>query len=523
MKTFLLFLTLLAFGFSATITVNSNATGLDATDSNCTLQEAVLIANNNNTIVGGSNYDECNPSGAYGNDTIVFASSLSGQTITLTSPLSINFGGGSLTIDGGSNTITISGGGSVRIFSLSGSGTLELKNLNLISSHFAGDGSLISLSSGQTLKMSVCFVCYSSATDNGTIHNNGGTVEVVNCTLSGNSTANGSVVFNQSGIVRLSFITAYNNIGVPLAGAGGTINIKNSIIAQASGNICGSGPTYAGVDVFVTSNTNCTLYTSKTLAELKFGTLDFHGGNTRVYSIGPDSAVVNAVTDCTDTLGNPVSKDQRGKDRNKNGQKCDAGAFEVLLTVNASASPPGSGSVSGGGEYEKGATAILTATPNTGYTFSNWLGDCSSCTTSTCNLTVDNNKTCTANFNTTSGGGGGGGDGGNIPTAPPNTSTISTSNGNLLLQTDAGIAGVQTETPSFNIPSGYVATYGAIRMTLNTTTGFATIRLIFPRPIPPGSKVYKVVGSNIYDITAQVSIQGSTITYIVYDNSWMDS
>ncbi|MCS7196394.1 MAG: hypothetical protein NZ827_03905 [Aquificaceae bacterium] len=527
MKTFLLFLTLLAFGFPATITVNSNATGLDATDTNCTLEEAVFIANNNSIVVGGNNYDECSPSGAYGNYVIVFASSLSGQTITLTSPLSISLSSGNnLTIDGGNNRITISGGGTARIFDISGSGVLELKNLNLISSHHSGNGGLVSLSPGQTLKMEGCFVGYSSATGDGTIYNDGGTVEIVNCTFGGNSAANGSVVFNQSGTVRLSFITAYNNSGIPLAGAGGTINVKNSIIAQTSGDICGSGPTYAGTDVFVTNNVNCTLYTTKTLGELNFGTLDFHGGNTRAYSISPNSAAVNAVTDCTDILGNSVSKDQRGKDRNKNGQKCDLGAFEVLLTVNLSASPPGSGSVSGVGEYEKGATATLTATPSTGYTFSNWSGDCSSCTTSTCNLIVDNNKNCTANFNTTSGGGGGGGGsngGGNIPSTPPNTSAISTNNGNLFLQTDALIVNVQTETPSFNIPSGYVATYGAIRMTLNTTTGFATIRLIFPRPIPPGSRVYKVVGNNVYDITSMVSIQGSTLTYLVYDNSWMDS
>lgn len=520
MKYLTLLFTLLCFCFSATITVN-DAGDTTNNDGKCTLREAIINANNNTNT-----HTDCTAIGTYGNDTIVFSSSLDGQTITLGSSLPINFTGGNLTIDAGSVKITISGNSSVQLFSLSGNGTIELKNLNLIGGS-ATDGSLISLSAGQTLKLSNCFVGYNDATGNGTIYNNGGTVEIVNCTFSQNSAASGSVVYNNTGISRLSFITSADNAGVPLHQVGGSLLVKNSIFLQSSGNVCTGTVNGFGV-VFATDITNCTGFTSKTNTELALDTLDFHGGNTRVYKLSPSSHAINAVTDCTDIAGNSVAKDQRGKDRNKNGKKCDVGAFELLLSVNVSVSPSGSGSVSGAGEYEKDATANLSATANSGFEFEKWLGDCSG-TTATLNLTVDNNKTCTAQFKATSGG---------STSPPPSTSEPPSSNiplpnqqiltspsGSINVQSDARITSTERfDINSFGLvpPPGYSATYGVIKIRLQSTSGFATIRIIFPRAIPIGSKVYKIVGSNLYDITSQVSIQGSVLTFLVYDNSQLD-
>jgi hypothetical protein len=46
-----------------------------------------------------------------------------------------------------------------------------------------------------------------------------------------------------------------------------------------------------------------------------------------------------------------------------------------VATLILTAETDGNGTVSGGGSYQTGATASLTATPSTGYTFSHWTGD----------------------------------------------------------------------------------------------------------------------------------------------------
>jgi len=52
--------------------------------------------------------------------------------------------------------------------------------------------------------------------------------------------------------------------------------------------------------------------------------------------------------------------------------------------------------------YTNGETVTLTATPNSGYTFSNWTGDATG-STNPITLTMDGNKTVTANFTVTNG------------------------------------------------------------------------------------------------------------------------
>lgn len=66
-------------------------------------------------------------------------------------------------------------------------------------------------------------------------------------------------------------------------------------------------------------------------------------------------------------------------------------------TVTTGVNPAGTGSVSGGGSYNHGSTATLTASPNTGYHFTGWSGDAGGSANPT-TLTVDANKNVTANF-----------------------------------------------------------------------------------------------------------------------------
>lgn len=67
------------------------------------------------------------------------------------------------------------------------------------------------------------------------------------------------------------------------------------------------------------------------------------------------------------------------------------------FTVSTSASPPESGSVSGGGTYNTGATATLTATPAPNYAFTGWSGGLSG-TSNPVSFAVNNNTSVVANF-----------------------------------------------------------------------------------------------------------------------------
>ena len=68
-------------------------------------------------------------------------------------------------------------------------------------------------------------------------------------------------------------------------------------------------------------------------------------------------------------------------------------------TISASANPTAGGSVSGAGNYNYGATCNLTATANTGYTFTNWTKNGTVVSTSASySFTVTSNGTYVANF-----------------------------------------------------------------------------------------------------------------------------
>ena len=70
-------------------------------------------------------------------------------------------------------------------------------------------------------------------------------------------------------------------------------------------------------------------------------------------------------------------------------------------TLTVSISPSGAGSTSpSGGEYQSGRQVTLTAIPASGYTFDHWSGSASG-TASSITITMDSDKSITANFKTT--------------------------------------------------------------------------------------------------------------------------
>ena len=70
--------------------------------------------------------------------------------------------------------------------------------------------------------------------------------------------------------------------------------------------------------------------------------------------------------------------------------------FSQRFALTTVASPVAGGALTGGGTYASGTTVTVTATPNPGYIFDRWFGACTG--TGACNITIDADKTVTANF-----------------------------------------------------------------------------------------------------------------------------
>lgn len=136
-----------------------------------------------------------------------------------------------------------------------------------------------------------------------------------NLTLQSITIANGSVSGNGGGI--------FNN---------GTVTIKNSIIASSDSNNCfiQGGSAFNSQGVNFSTDSTCTGFTQKTLAELNLGPLANNGGPTQTHALLAGSHAIDAVSDCTFSGGGNVTQDQRGTIHPQDGS-CDIGAFEAML------------------------------------------------------------------------------------------------------------------------------------------------------------------------------------------------
>jgi hypothetical protein len=186
---------------------------------------------------------------AHSGDTINFAPSLDGKTITLTSgQLLLNK---SLTIDGpGAGQLAISGGltwfhgrplnNGSRVFEVIGSGTnVTLSGLTITDGSargnppygsLTGNGGAIATGYGSTLTVSGCTVSNSAANDGGGIYNWGGTLKLVNSTLSGNvaNGASGDGPIGEGG-------------GLCSVGLGNTVSMTDCTLSGNTANYEGGG------------------------------------------------------------------------------------------------------------------------------------------------------------------------------------------------------------------------------------------------------------------------------------------
>jgi hypothetical protein len=205
---------------------------------------SVLTVTNNNDHGGGSLRYEI--AKAQNGDTVNFAPSLDGQTITLTTgelDIGTTKQPRSIQIEGpGDSQLAVSGGGVSRVFGVGSHSQLILSGLTITGGGIIGGGiEGGGISNEGTLTVSACTISNNSASDGGGIYNIG-TLTVSGCTISNNSAIdNGGGIFNL-GTLTVSGCTLSGNSAY-YAGGGGICNRDTAMVTNStlSGNNANSG------------------------------------------------------------------------------------------------------------------------------------------------------------------------------------------------------------------------------------------------------------------------------------------
>jgi hypothetical protein len=299
---------------------------------------ATVTVTNINDAGAGSLRDAI--ANAVNGDVIGFDASIAGQVISLTSG-ELTISGKSITIVGPeTGGITISGGNSHRVLRINADAGMALMNTTAANGYAPGtkggaiwnDGTLL-------LQNSTVTANYSGPSAGGGIYSTG-TLTVVNSTISGNNGAGGGGI-HTSGSAEIVSSTVTANTGAGIGVGGGTLTLRNSIIAgNPEGALvtnCIHGGTFVYAGVNLSDNSTCGVAsTSMIVADPQLGTLADNGGPTRTHNLGATSPAIDAGSSCT------VTEDQRYVARPQ-GAACDIGAVEfndyLLLgfTIDASA------------------------------------------------------------------------------------------------------------------------------------------------------------------------------------------
>jgi hypothetical protein len=274
--------------------------------------------------------------GAVSGDTIIFNSSLAGQTIVLSSTLVVDK---NLVIDGSAlvSQITISGADLTRVFYINAGVTVTLDSLIVAhgKSPFGDMGGGIFSAGALTVTNST--ISENSAAYGGGIFNEGGAVTLLDSTLSSNTTyMDGAGVYSQGGTVTVSNSTLSDNIATYTAGgvynAGGTVIVSNSTFSDNSGDPLMSS--YAG-GIYNTGTLTISDSTfANNSAEASGGAI-FHGSGTL-------------------TITNSMFSD--------NSARVGGGIISAATLIIDNSIFFGNSAERGGGIYNNGSSGMLTVT-----------------------------------------------------------------------------------------------------------------------------------------------------------------
>jgi len=338
---------------AATITVTTVADE-NGSGPNCSLREAIASANGD-TDVGG-----CVGVGAYGADTIVFASTLSlPATITLTDPAGALTVSSDVTITGpGATELAIDGNHTTLVFSITTGqvmmsdltirhgnsasrddftgggianyGTLTLTNCTLSGNSTSGSGGGISNGYQGTAILTNCTLSDNAASGSGggISNRNWATAILTNCTLSDNAATFGGGIYNSPGC------GGCGPFGSPIEG--GRLTLGNTIVANSpSGGDCsGERITDGGHNLIEDATSSCGVSNGVNGniigVDPLLSPLANNGGPTQTIALLPGSPAINAGDPvvCANPPVNGV--DQRGFARPGSGHtQCSIGAYEA--------------------------------------------------------------------------------------------------------------------------------------------------------------------------------------------------
>ncbi|MES2431001.1 MAG: InlB B-repeat-containing protein [Bacteroidota bacterium] len=233
-----------------------------------------------------------------------------------------------------------------------------------------------------------------------------GTNTSVTVTMSSNK----SVIANFSAITYTLNTTASPSAGGTISGAGtynsGTVVTLTATPASGyeftgwSGDASGTNTSVAvtmNTNKSVTANFALITYTLSTTAAPSAG-----GTVTGAGTYDPGTVVTLTASPASGYTFTGWSGDASGTNTSvtvtMDGDRSVTANFApVTYTLSTTAVPSAGGTVSGAGTYNSGTVVTLTATPASGYAFTGWSGDASDTNTSV-TVTMDNNKSITANF-----------------------------------------------------------------------------------------------------------------------------
>ncbi len=251
--------------------------------------------------------------------TITFDASIAGQTITLTSQLTISK---SLTIDATGSYITISGDNKYQVFRVDG-GTVSLSGLTITQGDSADYGGGIYNLATLTVNHST-FISNSADVSGGAIYSLGH-LTINNSTFSDNSAMNsgggiyaGDLGSNTIDNSSLSGNSAANGGGIFFVGTSGQ-TLRNTIIANSTGKDCEGATPGININNLIEDDT-CSPAVSD---DPYLGSLTDNGGSTYTFELLPGSPAINAGDNAT-----CLPTDQVGIARPFN-DTCDIGAYET--------------------------------------------------------------------------------------------------------------------------------------------------------------------------------------------------